>query len=366
MGSVLGFFRFLFLGFLRWLIPSWIAHDSQGRRRRRSRSVRSLKASSSGSESSGDDSSCSHSSCSQRSSRRNVPRNMAFLNSSAQVSGNRSFCNSSANSSRRERVPEVFTGTKGDLRDWFCHFETCARWNGWDYTEKGVNLAMSLRGPAQQVLGELNPLDLEDYGAIKAALERRFDPAEKENLYRVEFRSRTKRKSETVSEYGFALNRLAASAYPRMPPEAKETIVIDQFVCGLPSRELRRHVQFRHPSTVHEAIALASEFESFEDRFEGRKPENEDRLKHHDSVRSINQDKESGIEKAFRVLSDKLTAEMKKLSEALESSCRTEKKGGKTDIVCYRCGEKGHISRQCRVESQKHEGQGQREPQQGN
>ena len=57
-----------------------------------------------------------------------------------------------------------------------------------------------------------------------------------------------KKKGESVTEYGFALNRIASDAYPRMPPEARETIVIDQFVSGLPSKDLRRHVQFHHPS----------------------------------------------------------------------------------------------------------------------
>ncbi|PVD28926.1 hypothetical protein C0Q70_11521 [Pomacea canaliculata] len=106
---------------------------------------------------------------------------------------------------------------------------------------------MCLRDNAQQVLGELSVGELEDFDAIKAALERRFDPAERESLKRVEFRSRFKKKGESVTEYGFVLNRLAASAYPNMPLEARETIVIDQFVSGLPSKDLRRHVQFNHP-----------------------------------------------------------------------------------------------------------------------
>ena len=110
--------------------------------------------------------------------------------------------------------------------------------SGWDYAERGVNLAMSLR-------------------------------VKKENLHRVEFRSRFKKKGESVTEYGFALNRIASDAYPRMPPEARETIVIDQFVSGLPSKDLRRHIQFHRPSSIHEAIALASEFESFEESLMG-------------------------------------------------------------------------------------------------
>ena len=80
------------------------------------------------------------------------------------------------------------------------------------------------------MLGKLSVHELEDFDAIKAALERRFDPAEKENLHRVEFRSGFKKKGESVTEYGLALNRIASDAYPRMPPEARETIVSDQFV----------------------------------------------------------------------------------------------------------------------------------------
>ena len=63
---------------------------------------------------------------------------------------------------------------------------------------------------------------------------------------------------------------------------ARKTIVIEQFIGWLPSKDLRRHVQFHHPNTIHQAIALASEFESFDERVDGRKPENKDQ-----SVRSI-------------------------------------------------------------------------------
>ena len=53
--------------------------------------------------------------------------------------GNSAFLNRSL-SHRKERVRDVSTGTKGCLKDWLRHFETCARWNGWDYAERGVKL----------------------------------------------------------------------------------------------------------------------------------------------------------------------------------------------------------------------------------
>ncbi|KAH3881700.1 hypothetical protein DPMN_005627 [Dreissena polymorpha] len=40
-------------------------------------------------------------------------------------------------------------------RDYRAHFETCAEINRWDYNDKGLYLAVSLRGKAQGVLGNL-------------------------------------------------------------------------------------------------------------------------------------------------------------------------------------------------------------------
>ena len=174
---------------------------------------------------------------------------------------------------RKERIPDTFAGVKTELKDFICHFETVARWNGWNEEEKGANLAISLRGSAQQVLRDLSEGEREDFSAILRALERRFDPGERESLKRLEFRNRQRRRDESIVEFGFALNRLVHSAYPTMSVEAKETLAIDQFIAGLPSRDLRRHVQFGHPSSVHEAIALATEFESFDAKVDNRKPE---------------------------------------------------------------------------------------------
>ena len=76
-----------------------------------------------------------------------------------------------------------------------------------------------------------------------------------------------------MTEYGFALNRLANSAYPRMPPEAREDLAIDQFISGLPSKDLKKHVQFGHPQSLDSAIALATEFDSFEGQINEQKSE---------------------------------------------------------------------------------------------
>ena len=97
-----------------------------------------------------------------------------------------------------------------------------------------------------------------------------FDPEQRESLKRVEFRNRHKKLDETVVEYGFALIRLVTSAYPSLSQEAKEDLCVEQFITGLPTKEIQQHIQFGRPKSMEQAIALATEFESFKGKCEGR------------------------------------------------------------------------------------------------
>jgi hypothetical protein len=125
-----------------------------------------------------------------------------------------------------------------------------------------------------------------------------------------------------------------------MSSDARETIVIDQFISGLPSKELRRHVQFHHHPTIHQAIALASEFESFDERFEGRKPENQERQEA--SVRALGNQVQSGADlKILQDLSDKVAKLIKR--DAEESNEHAKNRRG----ACYNCGEQGHFASRC-------------------
>ena len=59
--------------------------------------------------------------------------------------------------------------------DYKAHFETCAEINKWSYLEKRLYLAVSLRGQAQEVMGNLCT-NSKDYGVLVKALEERFSP----------------------------------------------------------------------------------------------------------------------------------------------------------------------------------------------
>ena len=166
---------------------------------------------------------------------------------------------------RKQCDPDKFDGEKIDWTDYLKHFETVSDWNNWSYREKGMQLAMSLRGQAQRVLGDLSFYGaVEDFDSLVKELTRRFSPVERETSYRLEFRNRVRQSQESVMQFGYALRRLASEAFPSIPNDCQEQWVLDQFVIGLNNHELKKHVQFGHPKNLNEAIALALEYESFE------------------------------------------------------------------------------------------------------
>ena len=107
--------------------------------------------------------------------------------------------------------------SSAELADYLSHFERVARWNGWSHEEKGLQLAMNLRGAAQQVLGCLTDFEVDNYDVLRSVLKKRFSPKERVPMYRSEFRNRKKFNGESVSDFGFSLSRLVNRAYGDLP-----------------------------------------------------------------------------------------------------------------------------------------------------
>ncbi|KAK3083482.1 hypothetical protein FSP39_023762 [Pinctada imbricata] len=212
-----------------------------------------------------------HASLSQNQS---VPDNQASLDMSSLSLNNTqqntsSFIPASSTSqihplTRREKEPEKFDGKSCDWKDFIVQFEYVAEWNRWSYREMAQQLVMCLRGTAQKLLGDLPQDQLSDYAKLKSILNNRFNPQERESAYRCEFRSRRRQKGESPTDYGYALRRLGCLAFPDIPSNWREPFIIDQFITGVGTPDLRKHISFKHPKTIDSAIALAVEFEAFE------------------------------------------------------------------------------------------------------
>ena len=164
---------------------------------------------------------------------------------------------------KKEKEPSKYDG-KTDLADYLFHFSKVAKRNGWDYANCGIELATCLMGEAREVLSCL-PIEIEDdYNTLVNALSTRFDPEGKESKYSADLMERTCLPREDVATYGHQLKRLARKAYPSN--DLPERVLIDLFIRGLPSEEMKRHVSSFEPASYAEAIRRATLCETYGDK----------------------------------------------------------------------------------------------------
>lgn len=75
--------------------------------------------------------------------RENVGRGGGIFSEQGNTGENPSF--------RKQVSADLYDGKSVDINDYVPHFDRVAQWNRWSYEEKGIQLALSLRGSAQQI-----------------------------------------------------------------------------------------------------------------------------------------------------------------------------------------------------------------------
>jgi hypothetical protein len=156
-----------------------------------------------------------------------------------------------------------------DVKDYLLQFEIIAEMNSWSNEECGYQLASCLSGEATEIMGSLSKDMARDYLALQQALINRFSPDGRESYFTVQLWNRTCKKDEGVAEFGYALKKLARKAYPKV--RLHEQLLVDLFVKGLPTREMRRHLHLVRPATLEAAITVATTVEAFEPTVESDK-----------------------------------------------------------------------------------------------
>ena len=234
-------------------------------------------------------------------------------------------------------IPDRFDGSI-PWRDYKEHFEACAAINDWAVKEKARFLAASLKGVAQQVLGDKSE---PSYHELTQLLERRFGPGQRAEVYLADLRGRQRKPNESIQELGHAIRRLTALAYPELARDAQDRLGKTHFIDAEPDKEIRMGIYRANPASLDEAIRIALEIESFMET---------ERMRHgvHRSrqVRSLEGNSQRVEEELSR---------MRQHILELEKQLKSSKEGAKKPSVrygCWHCGQPGHIMRNCRVKTQ--------------
>ena len=224
------------------------------------------------------------------------------------------------------KKPANYDGTTS-FQDYLVQFEMTSELNKWDETTKAMELATSLRGAAQSILGDLRPAQYKDYEYLVSVLTDRFEPLNQTELYRAQIKGRLRKKSETVQELAQDIKRLVRRAYPQAAIDLRDQIARDCFIDALNEHELEWFVYQGKPKTVDEATQLALEYEAFQS---GRKRSV--------MVRQCSKGDNSDTDPLT-----KITEQIQKLQTEMEKIKEKSSKG----IICHSCGERGHTIIRC-------------------
>ncbi|VDI45168.1 Hypothetical predicted protein [Mytilus galloprovincialis] len=234
---------------------------------------------------------------------------------------------------------------KGPWLDFRSHFDACSQINNWTDKEKGLYLAVSLRGQAQGVLGNLTQESRQDFKELVKALEERFSPSNQTELYRTQLRERHQRAVETLPELGQDIRRLTNLAYATAPNEVRETLAKEQFIDSLIDSDMRLRIKQARPSDLNDAIRHAVELEAF------NKAESK-RIEGQGFLRTASENRHSAdnmTSQLLKTMSETLI-ELQKEMRDLKQNNKGRKQGGAPQpcsFRCYACDEVGHRAFNC-------------------
>ena len=241
--------------------------------------------------------------------------------------------------------------------DYLSHFEMCVLVNGWSETQKGLYLAVSLTGQAQAILGDLPAEKRQNFAELVNALEERFAPSSQTELYRVQFKERRQRASETLPELGQSVRRLSNLAYPTAPLDVRETLAKEQFIDALVDSDIRLRIKQSRPKSLNDAVRLAVELEAY-NKAESKTREGKGYLRQAaiDMANEVSAPKPSdssmdSMREWMQTMENSLktlTETVSKLKLGDSQSGESKASNAKKVIHCFNCGKPGHKIAQCR------------------
>ena len=243
-------------------------------------------------------------------------------------------------------VPEFFSGEES-YEDWLDQFESIAEINHWNSEQKLMWLKVRLSGRALMAYKKFPTTARGSYKNAIKALQERFEPESRRDLYLAEFQARRKGNMESWPEFGEDLRTLVDKAYPSLDDEARQQLALQRYLSQLDNEQVAFSVKQRKPKTIEAAVGATLECESYLIR----SPWNGA------AVAPVQMEPKDS---ALMEMMTQLMARMDRLEEsskrgysrrdtprAIETSKVSDQEVKSKVVVCFRCGQEGHFARGC-------------------
>ena len=159
-------------------------------------------------------------------------------------------------------VPEFYSG-EGSFEDWIDQFESIAEISCWDDEQKLRWLKVRLMGRALMAYKKFPVTARASFKNAVRALQERFEPGSRRDLYLAEFQTRRKVKTESWPEFGEDLLMLVDKAYPLLGNEARQQLALQRYLSQLDNDQVAFSVKQGKPTTVEAAVSATLECESY-------------------------------------------------------------------------------------------------------
>ena len=250
-------------------------------------------------------------------------------------------------------IPEPYNG-EGPFDAWAIHFENVATLNGWSPEQQLQWLAVRLVGRAQIAFQNLAAEARGTYVAAKTALLRRFDPESKRGLYAAEFHARQKQPLEDWACFAEDLKTLVNKAFPDIEEAARERMAVDKFLRQLDDPQLAFSVRQKRPSNLDEVVTYTLEMQAHLSLSSQRNAPPDASSAAPLPVAGVGRNRDPPLGDTLRQLVERMER-LETILPATRPQQRREPSGNiagrrprpRRNPVCYRCGDRGHIARNC-------------------
>ena len=159
-------------------------------------------------------------------------------------------------------TPPAYTHKGEAWTDWLQQFEAACEVNGYAAGDRLRFLAARLEGTAHQIFQTIRAANAQaTYPQMVTLLTAHFEPPQQEPLHEAEFRIRRKLPTESQITFAAALRSLANRAFPGQAGALFERMLLQQFIEGQISAEVRLQLASHRPQDVSTAVQRAVEIE---------------------------------------------------------------------------------------------------------